>query len=82
MSDESQPRIAHPEATTECATCGHVPGPFPDCTICNGKARVQSRSYTRTEEQRGAPTDPDRYGPGGAVAPKIKILPGSDPRFQ
>lgn len=83
MSDEQQdqPRIASPEATTECAICGHVPGPFPDCTTCHGKAQVQSRAYTRTEEQRGAQSDPDRYGPGGNVSPKVVSLPGSDPRF-
>lgn len=80
MSDE-QSRIVQPEATTECATCGNVPGPFPECTICSGRAQTQSRAFTRTEELRGADSDPDRYGPGGAVSPKIKQLPGSDPRF-
>lgn len=81
MSEEQQPRIVHPEATTECATCGHVPGPFEACTTCHGRAQVQSRAFTRTEEQRGANSDPGRYGSGGNVNPKIVSLPGSDARF-
>ena len=81
MSEEQPARIPLPDATTECAICGHVPGPFEGCTTCHGKARVQSRAFTRTEETQGAQSDPDRYGVGGNVNPKIINLPGSDSRF-
>ena len=74
MSEESvQPQ----EATTECATCGHVPGPYEDCGICHGNGQVQTRAFTLTEERRKSDNDPDRYGRTGAVGPKIANLPGS-----
>lgn len=81
MSDQDpKPRIKDPDATTECAVCGHVPGPFPECSTCHGSAKTQSRAYTRTEEQQGASSDPDRYK-GGNVNVEVVSLPGSDPRF-
>lgn len=76
MSEE-QPKIQDPEATTECKICGHVPGPFPECTTCHGNGGIQSRAYTRTEEVQGALSDPERYGRTGNVNPKIVDLPGS-----
>lgn len=64
------------EPTTECGVCGRVPGPFPDCELCHGNAKVQSRAFTRTEEQQGAKSDPDRYSRTGNVSPTIVVVPG------
>lgn len=80
MSEENvSPNVA-PEVdqTIECAHCGIVGGPAPDCTLCKGnKTYVQERHFTLTEERKGEnPHKGDRYGRHGEVGPKIVVLPG------
>lgn len=66
-----------PAPEIECSTCGLVGYPPPECDLCHGTARVQSRAYTRSEEIRGQGKDETRYGRTGDVSPKIVKLPGS-----
>jgi hypothetical protein len=62
---------------TECGVCGRVGIPFAECGICHGKAPVQQRHYTLSEERSGRTPETDRYSRTGAVGPKIINLPGS-----
>jgi hypothetical protein len=75
MSEEQvQPT---PEPEIECSVCGFAGQPPLACEICRGTAKVQSRAYTRTEENQGKGKDETRYGRTGNVSPKIVNLPGS-----
>lgn len=66
-------------SAVECSMCGRDGGPAPDCELCLGNKRfIQSRSFTRTEEQQGLNKEEAarRYGRTGDVNPRIVQLPG------
>lgn len=64
----------------ECSMCGRDGEPPVGCTICGGRAKVQSRAHTLSEE-RANPRKyrDDRYGDDGGLGPKRINLPGTDP---
>lgn len=75
MSDQTE----QSEPNVECSVCGLVGKPPVGCDMCHGTAPIQSRAYTRTEENQGKGKDDSRYGRTGNVSPKIVQLPGSAP---
>jgi hypothetical protein len=65
----------------ECSLCGRDGYPPELCDMCHGRAKVQSRAKTLSEERTDRKNRDKRYGRNGAISPKIVRMPGSDPSY-
>lgn len=67
------------EPTVECSMCGRDGQPPASCALCHGRAQVQGRAHTLSEE-RAHPQRfrDDRYSDNGGLGPKRANIPGSD----
>lgn len=76
MSDDKKYEGLNPD-DYECGRCGKNGFPSAECKLCEGRAPIQARAYTLSDERAGRAPKVDRYGDDGALGPKIIKLPGS-----
>jgi hypothetical protein len=62
------------DTDVECSLCGRNGVPPVGCGVCHGRAQVQARAYTLSEERSGRAPVQDRYGDTGGTAPKASPL--------